>query len=128
LTKPSFYNTLSQLQNRLFCTGLAKFLALRATKLRFLAVIVAKFDILQLPQITKGQCMNIATNSDENLLVVVAVEEYARRHHIPATDAFSLFSKYGVIKLLRASYDTLHTQDLYESYYFAEKILERKPA
>jgi hypothetical protein len=65
---------------------------------------------------------------DENLLVVVAVEEYSRRHSIPAKDAIKLFLENDVIKLVRQCYDTLHTQDLYETVAFAEDVLKRKNA
>jgi len=63
---------------------------------------------------------------DENLLVVVAVEEYSRRHNMPAKDVFRLFMKNDVIKSIRQCYNTLHTQDLYESVEFAEDIIKRK--
>jgi hypothetical protein len=72
--------------------------------------------------------MDTETNRDENLLVVVAVEEYARRHHLPAREVLSLFAQHDVIPLIRASYGALHTQDIYESCDFAEAVLERKQA
>jgi hypothetical protein len=69
--------------------------------------------------------MNPKNQADENLLVVWAVEEYARRQQMPASAVFALFTKFDVIKMIRASYDTLHTQALDESYYFAEAIVKR---
>ena len=68
------------------------------------------------------------TNSqrDENLLVVVAVEEYARRNGITAHDALDLFLRFGITESIRQCYETLHTQDIYESVFFAEDILKRK--
>ena len=66
--------------------------------------------------------------NEENLLVVVAVEEYSRRHGIPSYETLSLFMKYGITDAIRNCYDTLHTQDLYESVAFAEDILKRKSA
>ena len=62
----------------------------------------------------------------ENLLVVVAVEEYSRRQGIPAHETLKLFLKYGVTEAIRQCYETLHTQDLYECVSFAEDILKRK--
>jgi hypothetical protein len=62
----------------------------------------------------------------ENLLVVVAVEEYARRQGMPTNEALKLFLKFGVTDAIRQCYETLHTQDLYECVSFAEDILKRK--
>ena len=64
----------------------------------------------------------------ENLLVVVAVEEYAKRHGISAYDTLSLFHKNGITDSIRQCYETLHTQDLYECVSFAEDILKRNSA
>ena len=66
------------------------------------------------------------TLHEENLLVVFAVEEYARRHGISAYETLSLFLKYGVTESIRQCYGTLHTQDIYECVSFAEDILKRK--
>ena len=63
---------------------------------------------------------------EKNLLVVVAVEEYARRHRISAHDTLELFLKFGITDLIRQCYETLHTQDIYECVGFAEDILKRK--
>jgi len=71
-----------------------------------------------------GQMTN--TKNDENLLVVVAVEEYARRHRISTNDTLGLFLKYDITESIRKCYDTLHTQDIYECVSFAEDILNRK--
>jgi hypothetical protein len=38
----------------------------------------------------------IHTHHDENLLVVVAVEEYARRHGISAHETLGIFVKFGI--------------------------------
>ena len=66
------------------------------------------------------------TRHEENLLVVFAVEEYARRHGISAYDTLGLFLKYGITESIRQCYETLHTQDIYECVSFAEDILQRK--
>jgi uncharacterized protein (DUF433 family) len=66
------------------------------------------------------------TRREENLLVVFAVEEYARRHGISAYDTLTLFLKYGITDSIRHCYETLHTQDIYECVSFAEDILKRK--
>jgi len=66
--------------------------------------------------------------NDENLLVVVAVEEYARRHKITSHETLGIFLKFGITESIRQCYDTLHTQDIYECVSFAEDILKRKSA
>ena len=66
--------------------------------------------------------------NDKNLLVVIAVEEYARRHEIPVHEALDIFIKFGITESIRQCYETLHTQDIYESVSFAEDILMRKNA
>ena len=66
------------------------------------------------------------TQHEENLLVVVAVEEYARRHGISANETIQLFLKFGITESIRQCYDTLHTQDICECVSFAEDILKRK--
>ena len=66
--------------------------------------------------------------NDENLLVVVAVEEYARRHQITAHETLDIFIKFGITESIRQCYETLHTQDIYECVLFAEDILKRKKA
>jgi len=68
----------------------------------------------------------IHTQHDKNLLVVVAVEEYARRHRISAHETLGLFLKFGITESIRQCYETLHTQDIYECVSFAEDILRRK--
>jgi hypothetical protein len=62
---------------------------------------------------------------DENLLVVAAVEGYSRRHGTPARDTIDLFSRNGILRLIRDSYAALHTQSLDESVEFAEDALGR---
>jgi hypothetical protein len=63
---------------------------------------------------------------DENLMLVTAVELYAKKHALPTAVAFALFRAKGVNTLIRKHYSALHTQPLEESYYFAEDILNRK--
>ncbi len=66
------------------------------------------------------------TQHEENLLVVVAVEEYARRHGMPAHEVLKLFLAFDITNSIRQCYETLHTQDMYECVSFAEDILKRK--
>jgi uncharacterized protein (DUF433 family) len=66
--------------------------------------------------------------NNENLLVVIAVEEYARRQGISTNETLQLFIKYGVTGAIRQCYETLHTQDIYECVSFAEDIIKRKSA
>jgi len=68
----------------------------------------------------------ITTERAKNLLVVVAVEEYSKRHKISAHETLELFVKFGITDLIRQCYETLHTQDIYECADFAEDILKRK--
>ena len=63
---------------------------------------------------------------DENLFVVFAVEEYARKHGISAHETLGLFIKFGITESIRQCYDTLHTQSISECVSFAEDILKRK--
>lgn len=73
-----------------------------------------------------GNTAGSPTEREENLLVVVAVEEYAKRHGISAHETLGLFTKFGVMDSIRQCYQTLHTQDTYECVSFAEDILKRK--
>ena len=66
------------------------------------------------------------TERDQNLMVVVAVEEYAARHNMKTGEAFRLFRQYEINTLIRRHYGVLHTQALEENGYFAEDILKRK--
>ena len=66
------------------------------------------------------------TRHRENLLVVFAVEEYARKHGITAADTLDYFLKFGITESIRQCYETLHTQDIYECLSFAEDIFKRK--
>ena len=68
------------------------------------------------------------SRNDANMLVVVAVEEYSKRHKISSYETLCLFLEYGITDAIRSCYDTLHTQDLYECVAFAEDILKRKSA
>ena len=65
---------------------------------------------------------------NRNLLVVVAVEEYARRNGLSAHETLQLFLKFDITESIRQCYETLHTQDIYECVLFAEDILKRKSA
>jgi hypothetical protein len=62
---------------------------------------------------------------DENLLLVAAVEQYAKKYDMPTARAFALFRQHGINTLIRKHYGALHTQPLEESFYFAEDILKR---
>ena len=54
------------------------------------------------------------------------MEEYAKKYGITAYEALSIFIKFGITESIRQCYETLHTQDIYESLSFAEDILKRK--
>jgi len=65
------------------------------------------------------------TSHDENLLVVAAVEGYSRRHRIPAAEVLDLFTRHGLLRLIRQHYRTLCTMSLDEGVDFAEDVLAR---
>jgi hypothetical protein len=65
-------------------------------------------------------------DNDKNMMVVFAVEEYARKYNLLPVDAFRLFMKRGVIRAIRDCYEVLHTQSIDESLSFAEDYLERR--
>ena len=69
---------------------------------------------------------NMKQQRDENLMLVTAVELYAKKYSIPTAVSFSLFRQYGINTLLRQHYSTLHTQPLEECFYFADDIIKRK--
>ncbi len=62
---------------------------------------------------------------DENLIVVAAVEGYARKHSMDEKTVFEIFHKFNLLHLLRSQYEVLHTQDLDESVFFAEDVIKR---
>ena len=59
-------------------------------------------------------------------MLVVAVEEYAHKHNLAPQDALLLFMQNNINNLIRKNYGALHTQNLDESFHFAEDILARK--
>jgi hypothetical protein len=63
---------------------------------------------------------------DENLMLVVAVEEYSYKYNLTPQDTLTLFMQNNIHNLIRKNYGALHTQNLDESFYFAEDILARK--
>jgi len=62
---------------------------------------------------------------DENLMIVVAVEQYARKYNLPTNRALAVFRENGINSLIRKHYEALHTQPLDESFYFADDVLKR---
>ncbi|MFP3090035.1 DUF3791 domain-containing protein [Treponema sp. TIM-1] len=69
---------------------------------------------------------NASTWRDENLMIVYAVEGYARRHNITTRDAYTIFTKHGITADIRKHYGILHTQDPDETVYFCEDVLAWK--
>lgn len=65
------------------------------------------------------------TEKDKNLLVVTAVEGFAEKHHLSEDEVYKRFSKHGIIDLVRAEYDALHTQPLEETVRFVEDVMIR---
>ncbi|MDR1022279.1 MAG: DUF3791 domain-containing protein [Prevotellaceae bacterium] len=63
---------------------------------------------------------------DENLLIVVAVEQYARKYGLSTLEAFTLFHENEINTLIRKHYNALHTQSLDESFHFADDVLKQR--
>ncbi|MDR0506966.1 MAG: DUF3791 domain-containing protein [Dysgonamonadaceae bacterium] len=63
---------------------------------------------------------------DANLMIVVAVEQYAMKYGISTSEAFELFRQNEIHTLIRKHYNALHTQPLDESFYFADDVLKRR--
>ena len=63
---------------------------------------------------------------DENLMVVAAVELYAKKYGITTIESLMLFRQYNITELIRQHYNALHTQPLEECFYFADDIIKRK--
>jgi hypothetical protein len=63
---------------------------------------------------------------DENLMLVVAVEEYSCKYNLKPQDTLMLFMQNNINNLIRKNYGALHTQSLDEAFKFAEDILARK--
>ena len=64
----------------------------------------------------------------QNLIIVAAVDGYAHAHGISALDAFDIFQRHDLFKVLRDNYETLHTQSLDESARFADDYISRQMA
>lgn len=65
---------------------------------------------------------------NKNLLVVTAIEGFAEKHHLSEEEVYEKFSRYGIIDLVRAEYDALHTQPLEETAQFVEDVMSRYEA
>jgi hypothetical protein len=62
---------------------------------------------------------------EQNLMIVAAVDGYAYKHGITASEALSIFRRHDIFSRLRNNYETLHTQSLDESAAFAEDVIAR---
>jgi len=62
---------------------------------------------------------------EQNLMLVVAVEEYSRKYQLSPQDTLRLCMQHKINELLRKHYEVLHTQSLDESFHFAEDVLAR---
>jgi hypothetical protein len=64
----------------------------------------------------------------QNLIIVAAVDGYAAEYAMRPLEAFDLFERYGLFRVLRDNYETLHTQSLDESARFAaDYIMQKAP-
>jgi hypothetical protein len=66
--------------------------------------------------------------NDQNLMLVYAVEGYAKRHGLTEKETFKLFQKHQIAESIRKFYGVLHTQDLDENVFFAEDVLKKEQA
>ena len=66
--------------------------------------------------------------NDANLLVVIAVDGYARRHHVSAAEAYGYLSGKAIPQVIRENYATLHMLDPFEVVDFVEDVLKREVA
>jgi len=65
------------------------------------------------------------TEHIQNLILVAAVDGYARHNKISPIEAFDTFESYGLFEILRENYETLHTQELFEGARFADDYISR---
>lgn len=63
---------------------------------------------------------------DKNLIVVYALDGYARNHGISTHEAVKIFKENDMFSLLRSQYEVLHTLALDESIQFTEDVLARR--
>jgi len=61
--------------------------------------------------------------NDANLLVVIAVDGYARRHNVSSSEAYAYLSKKTIPQIIRANYETLHMLDPFEVVDFVDDVL-----
>lgn len=59
-------------------------------------------------------------------MIVAAIEGYAARHGVSGSEAFRLFQRHDLFRMIREAWDVLHTQEIDESLWFAEDILARE--
>jgi hypothetical protein len=63
---------------------------------------------------------------EQNLMIVYAVEGYAKLHKLSEKETLALFRQYDITQSIRKYYGALHTQDLDESVFFAEDVIKRR--
>jgi hypothetical protein len=72
--------------------------------------------------------MMIDTEQTKNLIVVAAIDKYARMYNISNIETYDLFLRHDLLNILRNNYDTLHTQSLFEGALFADDYISRHAA
>jgi len=70
--------------------------------------------------------MNEQDVNDANLLVVIAVDGYARRHNISSSEAYAYLAAKAIPQVIRDNYETLHMLDPFEVVDFAEDVLRQE--
>ena len=68
------------------------------------------------------------TEHIQNLILVAAVDGFARQHNISPIEAFDTFERYGLFEILCENYETLHTQELFEGARFADDYISSHSA
>jgi len=68
----------------------------------------------------------LSKERQENLIIVAAIDKYARMHDISTIQAYEVFDRHKLFGVLRNNYETLHTQDLFEGARFADDYISRQ--
>jgi hypothetical protein len=62
---------------------------------------------------------------EQNLMIIYAVEGYAKRHNISEQETLTLFKQHNITNAIRKFHGVLHTQDLDENVFFAEDVIKK---
>ncbi|MCL2808261.1 MAG: DUF3791 domain-containing protein [Coriobacteriia bacterium] len=68
----------------------------------------------------------LSRKRQENLIIVAAVDRYARTHGISSLQAYDIFNSYDLFNILRGNFEVLHTQGINEGARFANDYITRQ--